>query len=121
MNSGSPLDRSTIFLSGFAPKRLTMGTGRCVDGRQQLPMLLAQANANTDPWYPHAIPNGAALVCGRMYADPLSGTTLRYHSSTTVLTLGTMIPSRTSPAMLFLPSRPAGSSSPIAVLSGVKQ
>jgi hypothetical protein len=22
MNSGSPLDRSTIFLSGFAPKRL---------------------------------------------------------------------------------------------------
>ena len=25
MNSGSPLDRSTIFLSGFAPKRLTLG------------------------------------------------------------------------------------------------
>jgi hypothetical protein len=24
MNSGSPLDRSTIFLSGFAPKRLTL-------------------------------------------------------------------------------------------------
>ena len=50
-----------------------------------------------------------------------SGTTLGYYSSATVVKLGTIIPSRTFPAMLFLPSRPAGSSSPIAVWSRVKQ
>jgi hypothetical protein len=32
MNSGLPLDRSTIFLSGFAPKRLTIMSNSIYNG-----------------------------------------------------------------------------------------
>jgi len=35
MNSDLPLDRSTIFLSGFAPKRLNLATSAAGNGRSR--------------------------------------------------------------------------------------